>query len=246
MTRLGMSLGYPIIMGLIACLGALIPLTVFFPGTLLAPKGLVLVAGTVVAILGIALCSMGGARRQSAQTPKPGGPRSDFASALAIAVLAGVLSCFPNLGIAFGSGVTRAAVALGTSETSAANAVWMLFFTAGGVVNCVYCAALMLARKSESRYFGAETMRNVGLAALMAALWIGSFYVYGAGSRRLGPWGLVAGWPLFISFSIVVGIFWGLWRGEWERAPSCARTPRNWGLAALFIGVLMIGLSNLV
>src|SRR5262245_47781288 len=32
MARLGLSLGYPIIMGLIAALGALVPLLVFFPG----------------------------------------------------------------------------------------------------------------------------------------------------------------------------------------------------------------------
>src|SRR5689334_23321001 len=30
MERLGMALGYPIIMGLVACLGSLIPLAVFF------------------------------------------------------------------------------------------------------------------------------------------------------------------------------------------------------------------------
>ena len=48
MDRLGMALGYPIIMGLIASLGALIPLLLFFPHSLLTPKGLVLLAGTVL------------------------------------------------------------------------------------------------------------------------------------------------------------------------------------------------------
>ena len=246
MERLGMSLGYPIIMGLIACLGALIPLAVFFPGTLLAPKGLVLLAGTGVALLGIALCSIGGARRQPAAAATPGRRRADFAAALAMALLAGVLSCFPNLGMAFGGPVVRAATAQGASESAAANAVWVLIFTAGGLVNCAYCAGLILARKSAREYFGPETRRNLGLAALMAALWIGSFYLYGAASQRLGPWGLVAGWPLFISLSIGAGILWGLWRGEWDQAPARARRPRNWGLAALFVAVLMIALSNLV
>ena len=36
MARLGMALGYPIIMGLISSLGALIPLLVFFPQALAA------------------------------------------------------------------------------------------------------------------------------------------------------------------------------------------------------------------
>ena len=58
-----MALGYPIIMGLIASLGALIPLLVFFPQTLFTTKGLVLLAGTALVIFGIVLCSLGGSRR---------------------------------------------------------------------------------------------------------------------------------------------------------------------------------------
>ena len=74
MDRLGMALGYPIIMGLIASLGALIPLLVFFPQTLLTTKGLVLLAGTALVIFGIVLCSIGGSRKtpvreNSATTP---------------------------------------------------------------------------------------------------------------------------------------------------------------------------------
>src|ERR1700733_8055357 len=52
MERLGMALGYPIIMGLIAGLGALIPLLVFSPPIPFAPKALVLL-GTALVIFGI-------------------------------------------------------------------------------------------------------------------------------------------------------------------------------------------------
>jgi L-rhamnose-H+ transport protein len=242
MERLGMSLGYPVIMGLIACLGTLIPLAVFFPGTLLAPKGLVLLGGAAVALLGIALCSVGGARRQA---PAAGAVRRGVdAGGLGVAVLAGILSCFPNLGIAFGGPLVGAVAARGASEGAAANAVWVLFFTAGAVVNCLYCAWLMIARRPAPDYFGPEALRNLRLAALMAALWIGSFYLYGAGSSRLGPWGVVAGWPVFIAVSIGTGVGWGLRRGEWANAPARARVPRNWGLAGLFVAVLLIALSN--
>ena len=64
----------------------------------------------------------------------------------------------------------------------------------------------------------------------------------------LGAWlgaGIVAGWPLFIALSIGAGILWGLWRGEWDQAPARSRRPRNWGLAALFVAVLMIAFSSL-
>ena len=65
MDRLGMALGYPVIMGLIAALGALIPLLVFFPQTLATAKGLVLLGGTALVIFGIAVCSIAGSRRTS-------------------------------------------------------------------------------------------------------------------------------------------------------------------------------------
>ena len=71
MDRLGMALGYPIIMGLIASLGALIPLLVFFPQTLLTTKGMVLLAGTALVICGIVLCSIGGSRKRRSPERNP-------------------------------------------------------------------------------------------------------------------------------------------------------------------------------
>ena len=81
MDRLGMALGYPVIMGLIASLGALIPLLVFFPQTLQTPRGLILLGGTLLVIFGIVLCSVAGARRspgeRSSARPRTNSPR-DF------------------------------------------------------------------------------------------------------------------------------------------------------------------------
>jgi L-rhamnose-H+ transport protein len=79
----------------------------------------------------------------------------------------------------------------------------------------------------------------------MALMWIGSFYLYGAGSARLGRWGVVAGWPLFISLSIVVGNLWGLWRGEWQGAPTDSRRLLNHGLLVMLVAVVTVALSNL-
>ena len=111
-------------------------------------------------------------------------------------------------------------------------------------MNLAYCLYLMVSRKTFSQYWNAETRRNLGLSALMAAMWIGSFYLYGAGAAKLGKWGVVAGWPLFISVSIVVGNIWGLWRGEWNGAPRPARRWLNQGLAVLIVAVITVALSN--
>src|ERR1700757_4210561 len=63
MERLGMSLGYPIIMGLIAVLGGLIPFLLFHPNDLLSRRGCLYLLGTILAIAGIILCSKAAARR---------------------------------------------------------------------------------------------------------------------------------------------------------------------------------------
>ena len=244
MDRLGMALGYPIIMGLIASLGALIPWLVFFPETLLTSKGLILLAGTAAVIFGIVLCSIAGSRRKPSEDKSKLAQPNIFSSGLIIAVMAGILSCLPNVGMAFGKNVTHAAEALGTSQASSSNAVWALLFTMGCMANLGYCLYLMISKKSLSQYFGSETARNLGLSALMALLWIGSFYLYGAGAAKLGHWGVVAGWPLFISLSIVTGNLWGLWRGEWRGASISARRLLNLGLLVLIAAVVVVALSN--
>jgi L-rhamnose-H+ transport protein len=246
MARLGMALGYPIIMGLIASLGALIPLLVFFPQTLSTPRGLVLLAGTAIVIVGIAVCSIAGSCRTPSTTKSNTGSSNALTIGLVIAVLAGILSCLPNVGMAFAKNVTATAETMGVSPASSGNTVWALLFTLGSVANLAYCVYLMFRKNGFHEYWNAEAPRNLGLSALMALMWIGSFYLYGAGAARLGRWGLVAGWPLFISISIVTGNIWGLWRGEWQGAPASARWLLNLGLVILIVAVMVAALSNSV
>jgi L-rhamnose-H+ transport protein len=244
MDKLGMALGYPIIMGLIASLGALIPLLVFFPQTLLTTKCLVLLAGTALVLFGIVLCSIGGSRKVPAESGAGLARSRAFTAGLVIAILAGILSCLPNVGVAYGTNVTKVAMLLGISQASAGNTVWALLFTMGCVANLAFCFWKMIRNKTVMQYWNSETGRNLGLSSLMALMWIGSFYLYGAGAARLGRWGVVVGWPLFISLSIVMGNIWGLWRGEWNGAPVAARRLLNHGLMVLIVAVVTVALSN--
>jgi len=244
MDKLGMALGYPIIMGLIAGLGALIPLLVFSRQIPLAAKALVLV-GTALVIFGIVMCSIGGSRRNLSGDKSAATKSSSFRAGLIIAILAGALSCLPNIGMVFGGNIISSAAKLGVSALSAGNTVWALLFTLGFMVNMTYCSYLMVSRKTLGQYFSKATPRDLGLSALMATMWIGSFYLYGAGATRLGRAGVVMGWPLFISLSIAVGNIWGLWRGEWKGSPPDARRLLNQGLGILMIAIVTLAVSNL-
>lgn len=244
MERLGMALGYPIIMGLIASLGGLIPLLLFFPQSLATSKGLILMVGTLIVVVGIVVCSMAASRKTPSAAAS--GSANVLRGGLVIAVLAGLLSCLPNVGMAFGKSLMSAAELRGVAETSAGNTVWALLFTFGCIANLAYCAFLIVRDKTGHSYWGPEFARNLGLSSLMALMWIGSFYLYGAGAAKLGRWGAVVGWPLFISISIVMGNIWGLWRGEWKDASAPARRLLNVGLVVLIAAVVLIAFSNSV
>lgn len=146
--------------------------------------------------------------------------------------------------MAFGENMIEAAKEMGTPVTFAGNTVWALFFTGGFIVNFTYCLYLMIKRNSLKGYFNPQSVKNIGLSILMAVLWIGSFYLYGMSTAKLGKWGLVVGWPLFISLSIVVGNLWGIWRGEWKNAPARVRSLLNIGILILLLAVVVIAIRN--
>jgi len=241
MDRLGMALGYPVIMGLILSLGALIPLLIMNPAGILSVPGLVLLIGTAVTIGGIILCSSAaGLKGQASETA---GARAGLAAGLMIAILAGVFSCFPNVGMNYAEKLRRAALDRGASDTMAGNAAWALLFTAGFLMNAVYCGGCILRRRTAG-LFARRAGRNLTLIAAMGLSWIGSFYLYGMGAARLGRWGGIIGWPLFISLAILVGNLWGIGRGEWAGATRQARARLNAGLAVLIFAVILFGLSS--
>jgi L-rhamnose-H+ transport protein len=244
MDRLGMSLGYPIIMGLIAVLGGLIPFVLFHPQDLLTRRGAIYLLGTILAIAGIILCSKAAARRDRERSSSVNAP-SSLLSGLLIAVSAGILSSLPNLGLSVSATLTNAGTSFGIPPARAANAVWVLFFSMGFVVNGAYCLWQMQRNAQLPFLFRHATPRNLTLNFAMAAMWIGSFYIYGIGTSLLGSTGAILAWPLFICTSILIGNFWGLRAGEWSSSTPAARNTLRAGMAVLLLSVVVIALVNL-
>jgi L-rhamnose-H+ transport protein len=245
MDRLGMSLGYPIIMGLIAVLGGLIPFVIFHPNDLFTRRGAIYLLGTILAIAGIILCSKAAARRDRERSTSATSAPANLLSGLLIAISAGILSSLPNLGISVSATLTEAGASFGVPPARAANAVWVLFFTMGFVVNGAYCLWQMHRKSQLAALLRHATPRNLSLIFAMAAMWIGSFYIYGIGTSLLGATGAILAWPLFICTSILIGNFWGLRAGEWTSSTPAARNTLRAGLAILLLSVIVIALVNL-
>jgi L-rhamnose-H+ transport protein len=240
MDMLGLTLGYPIIMGLNASFGACVPLLWMYGGAMFAGRRVFIGVGTAIAVAGIAACSMAGALRESGAAGKKTSSRSRLVPGLILAGISGVLSCLPNIGLAFGASASQAARQLGASSEFAGNAVWLIFFSFGGLVNVLYCGWLMTRHKNAQALFAADRSGNWLWGLAMGIMWIGSFYLYGMGTARLGAGGATIGWPILISLSIGVGVLCGLGNGEWRGAPVRARTLLAAGLALLVVAVLVI------
>lgn len=245
MERLGMSLGYPIIMGLIAVLGGLIPFALFHPRDLFSRRGCIYLLGTILAIVGIIVCSAAAARRDRERSSSASTSPTSLLTGLLIAVSAGILSSLPNLGISMSAKLTNAGAALGIPAARAGNAVWVLFFSMGFLANGAYCLWQMQRHAQLANLFRHTTPRNAALIFSMAAMWIASFYVYGIGTSLLGSTGTILAWPLFICTSILVGNFWGIRAGEWTSSTPAARRTLRAGMAILLLSVIVIALVNL-
>ena len=234
---LGMTLGFPIMTGLTTALGALIPMAILTPETLLHSSGLLIIAGNVITIGGVVVCAIAGDRRDKqlgrGVSESILGESRSFASALTICVLSGVFSAMFNFGYAFGTSIIKAAVSRGATPDNAVNAVWLIVLPAGGVANILYCGYLLRRNRSTSALFRGSFLRDWMSAATMAVLWTGSVIAYGWGANALGKAGPTLGWSLWNSILITTTVLCGLLTHEWDGV-------RGRPIQLLWLGILIL------
>lgn len=244
MDMLGLTLGYPLIMGLNASVGTFVPLVLTYGREMFAGRRVLIAVGLAIAIAGISACSLAGAWRESTAATKGNASRPRFISGLIVASASGFLSCLPNLGLTFGANVIQTARQQGVSAAFAGNAVWCIFFTFGGIINVIYCCWLISRRRNTYLLIGAGRSKNWLWGLLMGILWISGFYLYGAGTVRLGSDGVSIGWPIMVALSMGAGVLCGLSRGEWKGAPARAKALLSSGLALIVVAVAIIPMGT--
>jgi L-rhamnose-H+ transport protein len=231
--RLGMALGYAIIVGLGALLGTLIPLFVQHADIAASDRGRRVLMGVAVMILGIAVASWAGRKRESMVVSK-----SNYAAALALAIVCGLLAPMLNYAFAFGENIAQHAVTLGNSKQAAGYAVWPIALLGGLIPNICYAAWLLSRNRTWTVFRSSYSDAWCGVA--MGVLWMGAFAVYGVGSVYLGALGTSAGWALFQIFMIMTANCSGLLTGEWKGAPSSAKLGLAAGLILLTVATVLI------
>jgi len=234
-TRVGLALGFGIILGTGSSLGAIVPFVRLHRDRLFTTAGLLTLAGVAVILAGVAACARAGLLREAAAAQQRA--EGSFAAGLAICVLSGIGSTFMSLALNEATPIYRAAEALGASPPRSLNAVWPALLGGGFAVNAAYCAFLLVRRCSAARFRDA-TAANLGLVLAMAALWSGSNVVYTAGARGMGPLGLVLGWPIFMAAIVLTANAWGFLTGEWRGA---RRRTVAWAVVGSLL--LVVGIS---
>jgi L-rhamnose-H+ transport protein len=250
MAAVGFALGYAIIMGIVLSFGAFIPMVVLHPNDILSSKGILILVGLAVMVVGIAVFGLAGIRKEKEQGEKTGAITEtstlSIRVGLVICIAAGILSCLTNVGFSMSQPLIDLALRQNASEKWASNSVWAILFTFGGIANLSYCGYLFVKNKSFGAYRQAGSFRNLMLLAFMSLMWIGSFVLYGLGARMMGDWGTVIGWSAFIALSITIASIWGFAQGEWARTSPATRKLMAAGLAILVLVIFIFACGNVI
>jgi len=243
-SRLGMALGFTIIIGLAATAGALIPLLVLAPEKVAQPKGLLTLASLALVLVGLSLGAWGGKLREPEQAAQARAPGSSFAIGLAICIASGLLSSCANLGFTFGAEYVRRAIEQGARESMAGNSLWAPLTLPLFICNAGYCLWLMKKNKTGGRLLFEGTRHYWALGALMGLMWIGGFAIYAPGTRLLGSLGTSVGWAVMMSTMVITANILGFLTGEWKGASRKAFRLAVAGVAILVLAIGVVGYAN--
>lgn len=240
-SRLGMALGYAIIIGLGALFGTLVPLFVKNREVVGTGRGALILSGVTVMIVGIAAAAWAGRRREHSGTPAT--QKSGYVAALSLAVLCGIMAPMVNYAFAFGQSIAEEAVRQGTSPEAAGYAVWPIALFGGLIPNLAY-SIYLLRRNGSWKFFRQPWLPDVWFGILMAVFWMGAVAIYGVASVYLGSLGTSVGWALFQIFMIITANLSGVLTGEWTGAPPAAKRALWTGLLLLAVATIIIAAGN--
>ncbi len=243
-SAIGIALANTFVLAISSALGSLLPMVILYPGRLHERSGRMILLGIAIEIVGIALCGRAGVLRERASHADEAAQRGDLvgkARPLAVGLLlvlgSGILSAVFNIGFASAAPITAYGQSRGLGLFAATNLIWILMLGGGAVSNLAFCAYLLAKNRTAPRFTQPGGTRLYGLGLVMALLWGGSIFVYGAASPALGASGPSIGWPLSLATGLLVANLVGLTLGEWKGASRVALTWMAGGIAVLLAAI---------
>ncbi len=247
-TAVGFFLGYSIMLGTNIAMGTFIPMALLHPEDILSVKGLLVLFGVIISLAGIAVSGYAGIIKEREQGRAAGRITRDskFSTKVGIIIcfINGLCASAINIGFSLSSPLVERALSYGASETWAGTVVWAILFSTGGIVNVLYCLYLMGVNKTANYARVKESPKNFLLLLLMSLIWIGSFILYGIGATKMGSWGTVIGWSVYMALAIMVAMLWGIFQGEWVGATRATKLLMAKGVVIIFCAIVIFAFSG--
>lgn len=244
-SAIGISLANTLVLAISSALGSLLPIAFLSPQNLLKPSGIRILGCITVELIGIGLCGWAGRERELECGPGTGrgsmvGKARPIKVALLMALGSGVLSAVFNIGFSLAQPIANYGQAAGLSRFSSTNLIWWIMLSAGAISNLGFCAYLMRKNGSLKKFLQPGRTRLLTLSILMALLWGGSIFVYGASVPKLGSLGTSIGWPLSLAVGLLLANVIGIASGEWKQASQGARAKMYSGILVLLVAVILL------
>jgi len=260
---LGMSLGNSITLGFCSAFGALVPPIYYnfnpiegkesFTEMASTTGGQLVLLGVLVCILGIVLLGKAGTLKEKDFAVGHEDKDKDFnlAKGLIIAIISGILSSFFNFGIESGKPMADTAneawkaLNPGQGEFLFQNNVTYVVLLWGGLTtNFLWCMYLNFKNKTFGDYTNKSTpiSKNVLFSAIAGTMWFLQFFFYGMGESKLGNG--ASSWILHMSTIILTANFWGFYLKEWKGVSSKTYKVFFFGIALMFLSIVLVGFGN--
>ncbi len=244
MRYLGLSLGYALSLGLMAAIGTLVPPLIdgSFGKLLETTSGNMVLAGIVVALLGIAGIGYAGYRKDQ-MTETDENSEFNFNKGLIAVVMTGIMGSAMSLGINEGASISVMAEQMGTDPLYSSNATMFILLLGTFLTTLVWCFYLMISNNTLKDYVSfdaATTLKNLGLTFLAGFLWYLQFIFFGMGKSKMGEYSFAA-WGILMAFIIVIAMFWGMYKGEWNGVTPGVKRVMFISLGVIVIGSFIIG-----
>jgi len=243
LAAVGIALSYALMYGALLAVGAIVPMIVLHPTDILTTKGLIVILGVLISLVGIAFSGVAGMKKEKDQSAgseaAEGGSKISMKMGILICVIAGAMISVVNIAFAMSDELVKVAVSLGSSENYRVYFVWGILFATGGVVNALYCMYLMGKNKTAGSYSTEGSGKNWLLLIFSAIIWIVSFNFFGRGASLMGKWGLSIGWSMFNIIPIATATAWGLFLGEWKSASKSTMKTLATALVFFLIAIVV-------
>ena len=244
---LGLSLGFSLSLGLMMILGTIIPPAINGRLNILLQQsgGTMLIAGLLIAAVGIALSGYAGYRKDKGAGPEAN-PELNFGKGLVLVFFVGITGASQALGIEQGTGISSALVASGIDPLFQTLPVFFVLFGGSFLATALWC--LFLSKKNNNLKSFVKTKdiavsSNYLYCGLAGFLWFVNFIFYGMGKSRMGEFSFTA-WGILMSLTIVFATLWGLYRGEWKATDTKTKAWMYVGLVVLVAASFIIGMSG--